>query len=149
MWVLTQLQTRKVKVTVTYMLGITGIQCEKQKEVVLCINLQLKREPGSSQMICMRMEEYSFVSTESTVDYVRVDAVNDHFKSKKHCSGKETKVGKAERSMGGSAAGSSQQITLFTQVKSKDAHQEFILDYVKLCTLADIPQEKTEKIRPF
>ena len=48
--------------------------------------------------------------------------------------------------MGGSAAGSSRQITLS---KCKDARQEFILDYVKLCTLVDIPLEKTEKIRPF
>ena len=37
------------------------------------------------------------------------------------------------------------QITLKTMVKSKD---DFILDYVKFCMLADIPLEKTE-MRPF
>ena len=51
--------------------------------------------------------------------------------------------------MGGSAAGSSRKITLPTLAKSNDARQEFILDYVKLCTLADIPLEKTEKIQLF
>ena len=30
---------------------------EDGEEVVLCINTQLKREPGSSRMICMRMEK--------------------------------------------------------------------------------------------
>ena len=67
---------------------------------VLCINLQLKREPGSSLMICMRMEEYSFCKyCEHSVDCVCVDAIKDH------CSRKETKAGKAGRCMGGSAAG--------------------------------------------
>ena len=37
--------------------------------------------------------------------------------------------------MGGIAAGSSWQITLSTLVASEDACQDFILDYVKLCTL--------------
>ena len=79
---------------------------------------------------------------EHSVDYVYVDTINDHLKSEKYCSRKETKVDKAEKCMGGSAAGSSQKITLPTLVKCKDARQEFILDYVKLCTLADIPLEK-------
>ena len=51
--------------------------------------------------------------------------------------------------MGGIAAGSSWQITLSTLVGSEDACQDFILNYVKLCTLVDIPLEKTEKIGLF
>ena len=38
---------------------------------------------------------------------------------------------------------------LATAVKSHDARQEFILDYIRICTLADVPLEKTDKIRPF
>ena len=34
-------------------------------------------------------------------------------------------------------------------VKAKDLREEFVLDYIKMCTVADIPLEKTEKIRPF
>ena len=45
----------------------------------------------------------------------------DHLKSKKHCSGTETKVGKAGRCVGGSAADNSRKITLATLVKSNDA----------------------------
>ena len=33
--------------------------------------------------------------------------------------------------------------------KSKSLREDFILDYIKICTLADIPLEKTEKLRPF
>ena len=113
--------------------------------------LKLKREPGISLMICMRMEEHSFVSAVSTVltMFLWIHTLKDHLKSKKHCSRKKTKVGKGWRCMSGSATGSSRKITLSTLVKSKDVHQDFILDYVKLYTLVDIPLEKTEKIRPF
>ena len=34
-------------------------------------------------------------------------------------------------------------------VKSKDLREEFILDTVSLCTHADIPLHKAEKMRPF
>ena len=75
-----------------------------------------------------------------------MDTVKDRLKSKKLCSGKETKVGKAERSMGGSAAGSSRKITLSTLVKCKDAvKSSFLIMSRKLCILADIPLKKTEK----
>ena len=33
--------------------------------------------------------------------------------------------------------------------KSKSLREDFILDYIKICTLADIPLEKTEKLKPF
>ena len=77
---------------------------------------------------------------EHSVDYVRVDMIKDHLRSKKHISRKESKISKE---------GGSRQVTLTIMVKSKDARQDFILDYVKFCTLADIPLEKTEKMRPF
>ena len=37
------------------------------------------------------------------------------------------------------------QVTISSFVKSKDMRE----GYIKMCTLADIPLEKTEKIRPF
>ena len=81
-----------------------------------------------------------------SIDYIRVDTIKDHLKSKKHTSNKEA----AQRKAGEPTAGSSnRQLTLSTIVKSYDARQEFILDYIKICTLADIPLEKTDKMRPF
>ena len=79
---------------------------------------------------------------EHSIDYVRIDAIKDHLKSKKHASRKEAKLAKAGAS---STASCSQQITLSTVVKSKDARQDFILDFVKMCTVADIPLKKTEE----
>ena len=81
-----------------------------------------------------------------SIDYIRVDTIKDYLKSKKHTSNKETK----QRKEGESSAGSSsRQLTLSTVVKSYDARQEFIFDYINICTLADIPLKKTDKIRPF
>ena len=34
-------------------------------------------------------------------------------------------------------------------LKSKDACQDFILDFVKMCTLADILLGTIEKVQPF
>ena len=39
---------------------------------------------------------------------------------------------------------SSRQNTLTSLVRSKDLQEEFILDFLKLCTQADIPLEKVE-----
>lgn len=64
-----------------------------------------------------------------------MDTIKDHIKSKKHLSGKEAKAKQGESST--------------RQVKSKDLREGFILAYVKLCMVADIPLEKTEKMRPF
>ena len=76
---------------------------------------------------------------EHNVDFICVDTIKDHLKSKKHCSRKEAKRLQAH---------SSRQVTLSTVVKAKDHREEFVLDYIKMCTLADIPLEKTEKVRP-
>ena len=77
-----------------------------------------------------------------SINFIRVDMIKDHLRSMQHVANKEKKVNRA-------GASSSQQVTLSTVLKSKDVRQEFILDYVKLCTIADIPLEKTEKLRPF
>ena len=89
----------------------------------------------------MMMEESFFVSIANIAFTIK-----DHLKSKKHISNKEAAQRKTEESGAGS---SSRQLTLSTVLKSYDAHQDFILDYIKVCTLADIPLEKTEKIKPF
>ena len=67
-----------------------------------------------------------------------MDTIKGHIKSKKHLSWKEAKAKRGESS--------TRQATLTSVVKSKDLREEFILDYVKLCTVADV---KTEKMRPF
>ena len=41
------------------------------------------------------------------------------------------------------------QFTLRTAIKSKDLREEFIFDFIKMCTVADTPLEKTEKMMPF
>ena len=76
---------------------------------------------------------------EHSVDFVRVDTIKDHLKSKKHRVRKAAKASKAEKSL----ASSSRQVTLSTVVKAKDLREEFVLDYIKMCTAADIPLEKT------
>ena len=83
---------------------------------------KLKREPDSSLddedggiLFCKYCEH--------SVDYVHVDAIKDCLKCKKHCSRKETKIGEAERCMGGSVVGNSRQITLSTLAKSKDTRK--------------------------
>ena len=95
----------------------------------------------------MMMEESFFCKyCQYSIDYIRVHTIKGHLKSKKHISNKEASQRKAEESGAGS---SSRQLTLSTVFKSYDARQDFILDYIKVCTLADIPLEKTEKIKPF
>ena len=74
-----------------------------------------------------------------------MDAVKDHLKSKKHSSRKEAK----RQSELLSGASSSRQTTLEKMIKSNDLRESFVMDYLKMCTVADIPLEKTEKIRPF
>ena len=84
------------------------------------------------------------------VDYIRVDTIKDHLRSLKHTSRKKSKLCKPGASGVDVATGcSSRQVTLTTIVKAKDAREDFILDYIKMCTIADIPLEKTEKIKPF
>ena len=83
---------------------------------------------------------------EHSIDFTRVDTVKDHLKSKKHSAKREARKTKSSASEGPST---SRQMTLGTVVKSRGLREEFVLDYVKMCTLADIPLEKTDKIRPF
>ena len=83
---------------------------------------------------------------EHSVDFTRVDTVKDHLKSKKHAAKKEARKAKNSSS---DAPSTSRQMTLGTVVKSRDLRAEFVLDYVKMCTVSDIPLEKTEKMRPF
>ena len=61
---------------------------------------------------------------------------------------KGSKLGKAESSTQDRPS-TSRQVTLSSVVKSKDLREEFVLDYVCLCTRADIPLHKTDKMRPF
>ena len=75
------------------------------------------------------------------MDYTRVNTVKDHLKSKNRLSRKDTKSKQKS---------TSKQVSLTSMVKSKDLREEFILDFIKVCTLADIPLEKkTDKMRPF
>ena len=80
-----------------------------------------------------------------SIDYVHVDTIKDHLKSKKHCQRKASKLAKADTS----GLSTSKQVTLQSVVNSKDLREEFILDTVSLCTHADIPLHKVEKMRPF
>ena len=75
------------------------------------------------------------------MDFVRVDTIKDHLKSKKHCTRKASKTEASQ--------GSSKQVALSALVKARDLRKEFVLDYIKMCTIADIPLEKTEKVQPF
>ena len=77
-----------------------------------------------------------------SVDYVRVDTIKDHLKSKKHRQRKDLK--EADTSSSGR-----KQVTLTTLVKSKDLREEFLLDFIKMSTMVDIPLEKVERMRPF
>ena len=83
---------------------------------------------------------------EHSIDFTRVDTVKDHLKSKKHAAKKEARKAKTSSS---NAHSTSWQMTLGTVVKSRDLLSEFILDYVRMCTVADIPLKKTDKMHLF
>ena len=70
-----------------------------------------------------------------SLDFVWLDTIKDHFKSKKHRMRKERKEAESSSEVGPG--------------KSKDLREDFILDFLKMCTIADIPLEKTEKMMPF
>ena len=78
-----------------------------------------------------------------SLDFIRLDTIKDHFKSKKH------KMRKDLKEADSSGVAGPVQVTLTTVIKSKDLREEFILDFIKMCTVADIPLEKTEKMMPF
>lgn len=77
-----------------------------------------------------------------SVDYVRVDTIKDHLKSKKHIRRRDLKEAS-------SSSGAAKQVTIKTLMKSKDLREEFVLDFIKMSTMADIPLEKVEKMKPF
>ena len=53
---------------------------------------------------------------EHSIDFVRVDTIKDHLKSKKHCQRKASKLSHAESS----GPSTSKQVTLLSVVKSKN-----------------------------
>ena len=78
-----------------------------------------------------------------SLDFICLDNIKDHFKSKKNKMRKDLKEAES------SGVAGPVQVTLRTAMKSKDLREEFILDFIKMCIVADIPLEKTEKIMPF
>lgn len=74
-----------------------------------------------------------------SVEFKRVDTVKDHIKSKKHTANKSAAT----------TTQSPKQVTLSSSWTSKDLRDNFVLDFVKMCTMADIPIEKTDKMRGF
>uniref|UniRef100_UPI00358FF509 uncharacterized protein n=1 Tax=Myxine glutinosa TaxID=7769 RepID=UPI00358FF509 len=102
-----------------------------------------------------------------SVDYKRLDTLKDHLLSKKHGKNKCAKLPVAIIKLEGDDAeqqvpfrhsgirqvtlrrAGTRQVTLPSGFKSKHLREDFILDFVRLCTLADIPLEKVEKMRPF
>ena len=77
-----------------------------------------------------------------SVDYVRIDTIKDHMKSKKHTQRKDQKEA-------GSSATTHHQVTLTSMARSRDLREEFVIDFLKMATMADIPLEKVEKMKPF
>ena len=67
---------------------------------------------------------------EHSLDFVRINTIKDHLVSQKHKRNKYKKE-----------VGSSQlvQHTLTVVTKSKYLREEFILDFIKMCTVTDIP----------
>lgn len=76
-----------------------------------------------------------------SLDFVRVDTIKDHLKSKKHLRRKDSKEA--------TSSSAAKQLTIKTVIKSKDLREEFVLDFIKMATMADIPLEKVEKMKPF
>ena len=74
-----------------------------------------------------------------SVDYVGIDTIKDHMKSKKHTQRKDQKEA-------GSSATTHQQVTL---TRSRDLREEFVIDFLKMATMADIPVDKVEKMKPL
>ena len=83
-----------------------------------------------------------------SVDYTRIDTIKDHVKSKKHLANKEAK---RQRDAAGTASSSTctRQTTLGAMMKSKDLRESFVLDFVKMCTVADIPLKRLKRSGHF
>ena len=105
----------------------------------------MRGEKKSSNLTSMLMEGCSSAVFSNTV-FTCIDTVKDHLKSKKHVAKKEAKTRSSD------VPSTSRQITLGTPgmvVKSREFREEFVLHYVRMCTVADIPLEKIDKIHPF
>ena len=83
---------------------------------------------------------------EHSIDFTCIDTVKDHLKSKTHAAKKETQKAKNSSLY---VPSTSRKMTLGTVAKSRDLRVDFILDYVKMCTVADIPLKKMDKMRPL
>ena len=83
---------------------------------------------------------------EHSVDFTCDDTVKVYLLSKKHAAKKKARKAK---SCSSEAPSTSRQMTLGTVIKSRELRVEFVLDYVKMGIVADIPLEKTDKMRPF
>lgn len=77
-----------------------------------------------------------------SVGFTRVDTVKDHIKSRRHRVNKERLTGSEEHAK-------LKQLTLTTVSQSKQLRDDFILDFVKMCTVADIPLEKCDRMKGF
>ena len=71
-----------------------------------------------------------------------MDTVKDHLKSKKHLSSKEQKTKEGDKSR-------QVLLTCKSVAKSNNLREEFILDYIMMCSMSDIPLQRTEKMKPF
>ena len=76
-----------------------------------------------------------------SLDHVRVDTIKDHMISKKHQANKAAQTQKPAL----------KQVTLHSMLdsKSRSLREDFVLDFIKMLTVADIPMEKAEKMKPF
>lgn len=88
-----------------------------------------------------------------SVDYERIDTIKDHQKSKKHAVYKEKfEKEKAKAESAGKRINQplkQSTVTASFSKSSHDAREEFVLDFIKMCTQADIPLHKVSKMKPF
>ena len=76
-----------------------------------------------------------------SLDFVRINTIKDHLLLQKHRRNKDKKEAESSPPV---------QHTSTAVTKSKDLREEFILDFIKMCTVAaDIPLEKVEIMVPF
>ena len=71
-----------------------------------------------------------------------MDTIKDPLKSKKHRQKNDLK--EADTSSSGR-----KQVALTTLVKSKDLREEFVLDFIKMSTMVDIPTGESGKDEAF
>lgn len=94
-----------------------------------------------------------------SIDFARIDTVEDHQRSKKHIAHKEKfeqdklkSVSSGQKSSASATNEPAKQYTLaaaFSNSISRDARAEFVLDFISMCAQADIPLNKVPKMKPF